>query len=163
VVAKQVVDELMHRGVVILEIDSGAKPQPPGAIARYMSGLLEPISALENAGYAHAASDVGSHIDEIESLLPFRRARQLRWRIERLINPRWRDGRTGRQGQLPNVERITVVCNHDENVMTAWALGTKRGCFCGSRQEAPRCTTSGRIISRGTIASEKRSPRLRPA
>jgi hypothetical protein len=124
-VARKVVDELMNRGVVILEIDSGAKPQAPGAIARYLSGLLEPISALENAGYAHSASDIGSHIDEIESQLPFRRARQLRWRIERLTSPKWREGGAGRQGQLSNVERITVVCNHDENVMTAWALGPR--------------------------------------
>lgn len=34
------------------------KPQPPGAIARYLSGLLEPVAALENAGYAHAASEL---------------------------------------------------------------------------------------------------------
>jgi hypothetical protein len=124
-VAQEVVDELIHRGIVILEIDSGAKPQAPGAIARYLSGLLEPVAALENAGYAHAASDTGSHIDEIESLLPFRRARQLRWRIERLMSPKWRGAGASRQGQLPNVERITVVCNHDENVMTAWALGPR--------------------------------------
>jgi hypothetical protein len=124
-VAREVVDELIHRGIVILEIDSGAKPQPPGAIARYLSGLLEPVAALENAGYAHAASDTGSHIDEIESQLPFRRARQLRWRIERLMSPKWRGAGASRQGQLPNVERITVVCNHDENVMTAWALGPR--------------------------------------
>jgi hypothetical protein len=115
----------MRRGIVVLEIDSGAKPQSPGLLARSLSGLLEPVAALENASYAHGSSDVGTNLNVIEAQLPFRQARQLRWRIERLASPVWQDGGTDRQNFLPNVERITVICNHEENVMTAWALGPR--------------------------------------
>jgi hypothetical protein len=124
-IAKQIVDELMRRGIVVLEIDSGAKPQSPGLVARSLSGLLEPVAALENASYAHGSADVGTNLSVIETQLPFRLARQLRWRIERLASPLWKDGGTDRQNFLPNVERITVICNHEENVMTAWALGPR--------------------------------------
>jgi hypothetical protein len=127
VVAKEIVDELMNRGIVILEIDSGAKPEPPGRIAQALSGLFEPIAALSNAAYARAASTAGIHIGLIESQLPFRRARQLRWRIERLTRPIWQEtaNAEGRQQAFPNVKRITVICNHEDNVMTAWALGPR--------------------------------------
>jgi hypothetical protein len=124
-IAKQIVDELMRRGIVVLEIDSGAKPQSPGFMARSLSGLLEPVAALENASYAHGSADVGTNLSAIEANLPFRQARQLRWRIERLASPVWHDGGSDRQNFLPNVERITVICNHEENVMTAWALGPR--------------------------------------
>ena len=90
-----------------------------------LSGLLEPVAALENASYAHGSSVVGTNLSVIETNLPFRQARQLRWRIERLASPVWQDGGTDRQNFLPNVERITVICNHEENVMTAWALGLR--------------------------------------
>lgn len=124
-VARDVFAELHRRGVILLEIDSGAKPQRPGWLASFLSGVLEPVRALENAAYANAMSAVETHLHYLKEFLPQADRTDLRERLDQLrakatsLPPELAQG----IGTFPSLKRLTITCNHQENVMTAWALG----------------------------------------
>jgi hypothetical protein len=123
--AGEILDTLRQRGVLLLEIDSGAKPEAPGFLATSLSGILEPVSALQNASYASATAAIDTHLAVLNDALPSSQAEQLTERLEKL----WIRGSQSDEeleisrDSLVNVKRLTITCNHQDNVMTAWALG----------------------------------------
>jgi len=123
--ASEIIGELKRRGVLLLEIDSGAKQGPSGAMSRLLSGFLEPINALQNATYSTAAAALESHVEVIENSLPNSQSDRLRKRLGRLAAKASTDEAIDSVAALGvrNVRRLTITCNHQDNVMTAWALG----------------------------------------
>jgi hypothetical protein len=112
--------ELRRRGVVLVEIDSGAKPSssPPAVL----STVRVPIQGLENASYAIAGGDEDAYLS----------------RIRKVVQPRQRSYTTKDVGTLDREKwsksdsiiaqswlyHLKFVCNHStqDDVMTAWAL-----------------------------------------
>jgi hypothetical protein len=92
---------LRGRLVVLIEIDSGQKPGPPGPLNRPLSGLLDSLDGLDNASFNNA---------------DMAKRRYLRTLRETFSRP-----------GAPFFRHIKVECNHfdEPNVMTAWSLGTK--------------------------------------
>ncbi len=129
--AKTIIDRLKERGVILLEIDSGAKPQEPSFIAQQLSGLLEPVRAMQNANFANALASVETHSNAIESSLPSEESRMLTEKLSHLVarfNEETKLQSNQRvlrlsAGELRNVRRLTITCNHQDNVITTWALG----------------------------------------
>ena len=128
---------LEARHVVILEIDSGAKPQRPGEWSRIVSLVLAPLQAFGQVGY------VGSH--EVKSRYLQELRRMFRQPVD-LADQRRRlqDGRSASSGGSPGdappllstlneleaqgvdgLFHIKFECNHlgEDNVLTAWSLG----------------------------------------
>jgi hypothetical protein len=106
--AKEILDELWKRDVVIVEVDAGAKPdlQVPHRSVAY---LLEPSQSLTNASYTNGALTRKFYIDETSYIL---------------TPPEKRSSLKG------SVFSVTLACNHyrtaggtSHDVMTAWALG----------------------------------------
>lgn len=122
--SRDILQELKRRGVLLLEIDSGAKPERSGALTRFLSGILEPIGAMQNASYASATAAFQTHLDMLDRTVPNSRAAAITDRIARL-KLRSQSGEIEDLNALDivNVKRLTITCNHQENVMTAWALG----------------------------------------
>ncbi len=101
--AKSVLDGLRTRGVILLQIDSGAKRTKPGLFTRLLGGTLEPVQALNNAAYVNADFATRQHIEVLEKVFT-----------------EVRDGEA-----VPRLYPLCIQCNHEENVMTAWALGPR--------------------------------------
>ncbi len=99
--ARSVLAKLRERGVILLQIDSGAKRTRPGWLMRRLSGALEPVQALGNAAYVNADFATWQHIQVMKDVL----AQQVRG------------------VPVPRLHPLRIQCNHEENVMTAWALG----------------------------------------
>jgi hypothetical protein len=118
---QRVFEELQKRGVLLVEIDSGAKPQRPGWVASLLSGILEPVGALQNAAYASATAAVDTHLHYLDDFLPATLREQFERVSERVPSPEWAD--LEKLDEIPGIKRVTITCNHQDNVMTAWALG----------------------------------------
>jgi hypothetical protein len=95
--AQAILRELRQRGVVLVEIDSGAKPN-----LATVSELRVPSQALENAGYASAFAARDWYLERISRLLA----------VDDLPE------------QVPTVWVRKFTCNHSQpgDVLTAWAL-----------------------------------------
>ena len=65
-----ILNQLRQRGVVILEIDAGAKPSTEQP-ARLVAGIAEPVQALNNASYANAELAREFYVDELKKRLTF--------------------------------------------------------------------------------------------
>jgi len=117
--AWRILRELRRRGVVLVEIDSGAKPSPDPV--RLLRLVRVPIQGLENAAYSTAGGAKEQYLA----------------RIQEAVRPRFhrRPGEVTKEyaDDLNKSDQIiadsplyhlTFVCNHsaDDNVMTAWAL-----------------------------------------
>jgi hypothetical protein len=128
---RRIVELLQTRRVVLLEIDSGAKPGKPGLFERYASVLFEPLAAMNNAGYTNADLARKNYNDALDR--QFRLKPNLDTAEQKL-----RQGPSGEitQGLLGEIEKIeqqgiptyfhiTYICNHldEDNVLTAWSLG----------------------------------------
>jgi len=101
--ARSVLGRLRERGVILIEIDSGAKRTPPGRAARVLSSVLGPVQALGNAAYVNADFATWQHIEAMKAVL----AQRIRGVPVSRLYP------------------LCLQCNHEENVMTAWALGSR--------------------------------------
>lgn len=123
--AKEIVGSLKERGVLLLEIDSGAKQEPSGMISRMLSGLLEPIDAMQNAAYSSATAAVASHMEVLENHLPNSKSERIRRGLGKLVAKASTEQAIDllAASGIRNVRRLTITCNHQDNVMTAWALG----------------------------------------
>jgi hypothetical protein len=121
---------LKTRRVVLLEIDSGAKPGKPGTFAQYASVLFEPLEALNNAGYTNAdftrkkydealnrqfrqKPDLAAAEEILRQSAPGSATQRLLDEVEQI-----------EQDGVPTFFHITYICNHleEENVLTAWSL-----------------------------------------
>ncbi|MGE3406195.1 MAG: patatin-like phospholipase family protein [Pirellulales bacterium] len=126
--ARQIVSRLRKRGLIILEIDSGAKPQPPGAVERLFSASIGPVLALKNAAYCNSQFASAEHLAAIEAMLPSDAteiAKRYAWRLQGRGTSSDSPQSSPKVGVLSCVQHVKVQCNHEENVMTAWALGPR--------------------------------------
>jgi hypothetical protein len=123
--ALQILTKLRSRGVVFVEIDSGAKPS-----FKDQSEVFTPIQGLNNATYVTATAARGWYLEQLQQLLDPRRDEQLQKALtperRQVVNASLLDTRQaalGQQGYRPMFLR-PFVCNHADpsDVMTAWAL-----------------------------------------
>lgn len=124
--AHELLDQLRRRGVILIEIDSGKKPERPSGIAAALPALFDPTTALENSGYAQAEYNGREHVDRIEEILTGHAARLQQDRLKRLGALAEHDPKTVElvnMLRLKALHHLQITCNHEENVMTAWALG----------------------------------------
>jgi hypothetical protein len=118
-----VMKELRRRGVLLVQIDSGAKDIGTDrtgiftTLASLAPALFRPLQALNNASYTNAdlaTVDYDLVLDAILQPPP---------------EDRPRDGGTPERpaapcvAKPPLVRRVRLTCNNSENVMTAWSLG----------------------------------------
>jgi hypothetical protein len=121
--ARAILEGLRKRGVVILEIDAGAKPN--GQLApNPLPGLSEPIQALDNAAYTGA--------DQVKALYLKRVRRILNRNLDGMTDdPRTAAALAPLRENLPvTTLHLRFQCNHYQagqeqgrDVMTAWTLG----------------------------------------
>jgi hypothetical protein len=110
--ARTIRDLLLQQGLMLVEIDSGARPSPTGVLGRLFPGITDPLDALSLAGWGGANTMKAGHIARVSQAL------------EKMAGHQNRD-------LDPNLDRtrlfyhLPFVCNHTEGVMTAWALGPK--------------------------------------
>jgi hypothetical protein len=101
--AQRIMEELRRRGVVVIEIDSGAKPSVDP-----VTELRTPAQGLENAGYASAFEARKGRLERLNTLLA-------------PINPIKELQEVGKEYGYVAWQRFQ--CNHRRyEVMTAWAL-----------------------------------------
>jgi hypothetical protein len=99
--AERLWEELCQRGVLLIEIDSGAKPKEMGALQRFYKEIFQPAHSLKKSSHVRAVQAKADYLKRIEELLtPERNPQDVRF------------------------DHVTYLCNDDKNVMTAWALST---------------------------------------
>jgi hypothetical protein len=125
-------NELLDRRVYLIEIDSGAKPDKPGAATKYFSLLFDPLAALNNAGYTNASRDKNQYF--IDLAARFTDPADLSGPLARLppdpqaMSPEEKDVRRKllaiQRGGIPRFAHLTFDANHfaADNVLTAWSL-----------------------------------------
>ncbi len=111
--AKKVRNLLLERGVMFIEIDSGAKPGGSPILGSILPGYTDPIKAISRAGYLNAEQVKSSYLNELEAALD-RMSRHNDLETSRPISE---------EGNQRRFLHVRFVCNHADNVMTAWALG----------------------------------------
>src|SRR5690606_7598053 len=110
-------------------IDSGAKPEPPGFVSQTFSGVLEPIVALNNASYGTAAYMRDRNLLDMKTTLVSTHGKDLQEDLKSLIHrspisdEKKKTLHADLLGQIDFCYHIVAICNEEENVMTAWALG----------------------------------------
>jgi hypothetical protein len=123
--ARMTYKKMTQRGVIMLEIDSGAKPEQPGLASKTFPSLLDPINSLSNATIHTSERGSLDNIKAMQVALRNPRFDDLKDRLTavlRLTNtesPLLND-LTG--SQIENFFHIKVTCNEEDNVMTAWTL-----------------------------------------
>lgn len=116
---------LRSRTVVLLEIDSGAKPSRPGGLSDFLGVFAGPIQALSNATYSNAEIARDNYIRRLRSILDSPAS----------VLPA--AGQSTNESAKPDDVRqfhhYTVQCNHFSRdnpdmteVMTAWALSPQQ-------------------------------------
>ena len=122
--AKRVLELFRERGVVILEIDAGAKPAPRVANPfDPISGTSEQMNALTNAAYTNAELVKSMHVKDIRAVL--------NWLPP--VSDKGKPSAESHPPQVPTTLHVKFQCNHyllDEDappndVMTAWSLGPR--------------------------------------
>lgn len=110
--SREILRKLKKRGVLLVEIDSGAKPTKPGLAARVLSTVFEPLQALSNATYSNSENAKQDHLRAIRDLLDQAQCSG-------------NDGETFSSLVQASCRQadVSFICNEQENVMTAWALG----------------------------------------
>jgi hypothetical protein len=118
--------ELMDRRVILIEIDSGAKPEKPGWPTKVLSVLFDPLAALNNAGFTNAALAKQGYYSDFQAT--FREPVDLGDWLARLGTADEQARARGKELQRKGVVRfssLTFDANHfgGANVLTAWSLG----------------------------------------
>jgi len=102
--ARKVLRQMREHGVILVEIDSGAKPQRASPLARLLPEILLPPHALSKSSHETAVHVKEDYVDHLkESFDPEEEGHEY--------------------GKSAGFERVDFQCNQNENVMTAWALG----------------------------------------
>jgi hypothetical protein len=108
--ARVVRDELVRRGVLLIEIDSGARPARAEALGYVLPAVADPLDAMSLAGFGGTTTIKTGHISRVRDALAH---------MATQVPERTHSDRTQLFNHLP------FVCNHADAVMTAWALGPK--------------------------------------
>lgn len=130
----QILDGMRRRGVLILEIDSGAKPSRKVQDGPH-AGLAEPLQGMNNAAYTNAELTKRLYLDEIKRILT-RNLDDLDSEDEDWVSQSLSSFRE-RLPQHSSVLHVAFQCNHyatdqdsptssaarKQDVMTAWTLG----------------------------------------
>jgi hypothetical protein len=98
---------LLARGLMLIEIDSGAHPSPRGPLARFFPVISDPWDAMNLGEWGSATTlkkGLKAHI------------------IDALSEMAHQEDRPSAPKPFRHLE---FECNHTETVMTAWALGPK--------------------------------------
>jgi predicted acylesterase/phospholipase RssA len=111
--AEAIMLKLRKRGLVILEIDSGAKPGRPNALERQFANVSQPMEAINKAGYVNSILLKHRYQNEIDGAI-------LPW--ENTDAPKT-EGPSCVDLDVPYSQYAWFQCNHSEDVMTAWSLG----------------------------------------
>jgi hypothetical protein len=118
--AARFMENLRQRGVILIQIDSGAKDIEAGGptifslLAQFVPVFFRPVQALNNTSYTNADLAILAHDRALQRLLTPKIA------SEAIAFPR---GKLD-AGELPPVyRRVRLTCNNQQNVMTAWTLG----------------------------------------
>lgn len=129
--AADIMAQLRRKGIILLEIDSGAKPSPPGFVSQCFSGVLEPLGALNNSAYHTSERAIRDNLNAMRQVMRDPELADLKARLGRLLQKvspmRTTEERIQIEKELDNVDFIPIkhvklTCNEQENVMTAWAL-----------------------------------------
>lgn len=117
--ARQVMDELTRRGVVLLEIDSGAKPEDPGALTRTLASLLLPLDSLNMCAFVRSSESTRTNASLMQLILGHWADNEF-WRttLAKLGPEQTPDTLTISGLRLAHV----VYVLDTEDIMTAWAL-----------------------------------------
>jgi hypothetical protein len=107
--ALAVLRTLAQRGLVLVEIDAGARPDMPGWIERRFPNLTRPAHAMQQASHVNASEIRERYLERIRDL--FRDAPDL-------------SGNPSSEGAV-GVVRAGFECDPRGDVMTAWALSVK--------------------------------------
>ena len=130
--ARDLLDAIAPRGLVLLEIDSGAKPEEPSALARgLLEGLMMPVHSLSTSSFARSLDATRANVARIEAVLSA-------WSQRMVATGRLDGHRRGSQhedgcyladGDSPTnldvvgerVEHVVYALD-TESIVTAWAL-----------------------------------------
>ncbi len=144
--ALSIVEKLSQRGILILEIDSGAIPQRPGALGRHFGTVFQPMQAATSAMYANARLSVENHVigiqsqyhysaDELnqslqdfeETLLGLQEDHVVESEMSSALKSILEAKEALRDGEkISNVRSIRIQCNGEVSIITAWALGSEQ-------------------------------------
>ncbi len=120
--AKRILDLLTGRVVVLLEIDSGSKPEDPSVLTRIASLIMEPVQGWSNVSYTNAELTKRMYLAKLTEWLDELKAPPdwLRSQESPSLSPHSQDNSHW-------LRHIPFICNHlgSQNVMTAWALGPR--------------------------------------
>jgi hypothetical protein len=106
--ARAVRDLLVGRGVMLVEIDSGARPERSTVLDALVPAVTEPMDAMSMAGFGGTTTIKAGHLARIRDALDAM-ARQSG------------DGLSPAAGRP--FQHLPFVCNYADTIMTAWALG----------------------------------------
>ncbi len=125
--SRQILGTLRRRGVVILEIDAGAKPdETVSGKLNPFAGQTEPIQALNNAAYTGADQDKELYLKEIGRILNRDLSEITGGDKAKEATVAWLN-----DNRPVTTLHLAIQCNHytpgqekpNAEVMTAWALG----------------------------------------
>jgi hypothetical protein len=112
--ARAIRDLILARGVMLVEVDSGARPSTSGIVGSLFPVVTDPLDALSLGGWGSATTMKRGLIARMEQAFQRMSAHENR------AVPAPAQGPAGRAGAFTT---LTYVCNHTDGVMTAWALG----------------------------------------
>lgn len=128
--SRRLLNAIAPRGVVVLEIDSGAKPEAPGFITRGLSELLMPVHSLNTSAFARAVSASEANIQRINGVLEAWAQRMVATNTLFWPDPDVADDHCNlAEGDTPtNLDVIGTRVEHvvyaldTESIITSWAL-----------------------------------------
>ncbi|MFT4538120.1 MAG: hypothetical protein ACI841_000319 [Planctomycetota bacterium] len=122
IAARRVMSQLRRRGVILLEIDSGAKKRSLSGVSNMLPSLFEPVEALQVALDANAWHSIKRHVAQLERALPTRLLYDaLTFFGDASDVDQTQPEFTGSSALI----HLTLSCDRFDDVMTAWALGPK--------------------------------------
>jgi hypothetical protein len=109
--ALRIRSDLLRRGVMLVEVDSGARPASSQLLGTLFPAFSDPLDALSFAGYGSSVTMKAGQISRMRETM-------LRLASQEIDDPAARAlDRTALFRHVP------FVCNSADGVMTAWALG----------------------------------------
>jgi hypothetical protein len=102
VLSQRVRDGLIERGLIVLEIDAGARPTDPSFIARQFPSISKPLQALSRAGHQNGSAIRAQSLSRLRAVLP-----------------------AGVETAPAGVVRAGFHCTAEGDVITAWSLDSE--------------------------------------